>query len=143
MQSSFDSSSSAGLPRWLWTAAGAVLFVLGVIGIALPVMPTVIFWIGAVACFSRGHSALAKPILAHPRFGPPISLYLAHGVIAPAGKRAALLAMTGSAVLIVILSRSIALTAAALCGLALAALYVATRPAAAPGLVGEGYQPRG
>lgn len=143
MQSSFQSPSAASLPRWLWTAAGAVLFVLGVIGIALPVMPTVVFWIGAVACFSRGNPALARPILTHPRFGPPISLYLAHGVIAPAGKRAALLAMIGSAALIVVLSRSIALTAAALCGLALAALYVATRPAAAPGLVGEGYQSRG
>ncbi|MBX9609108.1 MAG: YbaN family protein [Gammaproteobacteria bacterium] len=143
MQSSFQSPSVANLPRWLWTTAGAVLFVLGVIGIALPVMPTVVFWIGAVACFSRGHPALARPILTHPRFGPPISLFLAHGVIAPAGKRAALLAMTGSAVLIVVLSRSIALTAAALCGLALAALYVATRPAVAPSLVGEGYQSRG
>lgn len=136
--SSVTPAPAAGLPRWLWTAAGGVLFVLGVIGIALPVMPTVIFWIGAVACFSRGHPALAKPILAHPRFGPPISLYLAHGVIAPPGKRAALLAMAGSAVLVVVLSRSIAISAAALSGMALAALYVATRPAAAPGLVGEG-----
>ena len=43
----------ARLRRWAWTAAGMLMVALGIIGAMLPVMPTTIFLILALACFSR------------------------------------------------------------------------------------------
>ena len=39
--------------RWLWFTAGWLMVALGFIGALLPVMPTTIFLMMAVACFAR------------------------------------------------------------------------------------------
>ena len=127
-----SSTSVRGLSRLLWTLAGAALFALGAVGAVLPVLPTTVFWIGAVACFARSHPATAERILAHPLFGPPLQRYRDHGVIDARGKRAALLAMAGSGAVTVMLSRSLPISVG-VCGcLALVAIYIATRPETVP-----------
>lgn len=121
-----------GLSRLLWTLAGAILFALGAVGAVTPLLPTTVFWIGAVACFARSHPLLAERILAHPRYGPPLKRYRDHGVIDARGKRAALLAMAVSGAISVLVTRSL-FVSVAVCGcLSLVALYIATRPEAAP-----------
>ncbi len=74
---------------WL-LAGGWSLFVLGVVGIFLPVMPTTVFWIGAVWCWSRSAPHLTQRILSHPRFGHPVHLFVAHGMMTRSGKRLAI-----------------------------------------------------
>ncbi len=76
--------------RWL-LASGWLLFGLGVIGLLLPVMPTTVFWIGAVWCWSRSAPHLSHRILSHPRFGQPVALFLEKGEMTRQGKRFALI----------------------------------------------------
>ncbi len=78
--------------RWL-LAGGWLLFALGLIGILLPVMPTTVFWIGAVWCWSRSAPHLTRRVLAHPRFGEPVQLFLERGEMTRQGKRFALAGM--------------------------------------------------
>jgi uncharacterized membrane protein YbaN (DUF454 family) len=58
--------------RWLWVAAGMVSMAAGIVGIALPVMPTVPFVLLAAFCFSRGCRRCEQWLLDHPKLGPPI-----------------------------------------------------------------------
>ncbi len=74
-------------------ALGWLLFALGLIGIFLPVMPTTVFWIGAVWCWSRSAPHLTRRILAHPRFGGPVRLFLERGQMSRQGKGWALSGM--------------------------------------------------
>ena len=121
---------SDGLFRHAYTVCGCLLFALGLIGAFLPLMPTTVFWIGAVMCFARGCPQLEARVLAHPRYGPPIRDFRAHGVICRAGKQAALLSMMVSmAVTLACVESVIGRTGAALV-LSTVALWIVTRPEA-------------
>jgi uncharacterized protein len=74
------------LSQKVWTAAGMISVALGVIGIALPLLPTVPFMILAAFCFARGNPVLEAKLLAHPRLGPPIRAWRERGAIGRAGK---------------------------------------------------------
>ncbi|WP_047236194.1 YbaN family protein [Chromobacterium subtsugae] len=56
--------------RWLYLAGGCLMVALGVIGAVLPVMPTTIFLILALACFSKSSPRLEARLLDHPKYGP-------------------------------------------------------------------------
>ncbi|MET0090380.1 MAG: YbaN family protein [Candidatus Thiodiazotropha sp.] len=75
-------------------ALGWLLFALGLIGIFLPVLPTTVFWIGAVWCWSRSAPHLTRRILAHPHFGEPVRLFLEQGKMSRQGKGWAFAGMT-------------------------------------------------
>lgn len=119
--------------RLFWRALGGGLFGLGLLGIALPLLPTTIFWILAVLTVRRSDPALAARILAWPTIGKTVSDYLDHGVIATRGKIAALTAMAISAGLILWRVEPELIRIIALICLAGAAAHVATRPSVAPG----------
>ena len=122
-------ATAIGAPwRLLWAGAGVLLFALGTLGIFVPLLPTVVFWLAAVACFSRSCPALAEPILNHPRDGRPIRDFREHGVICRSGKRAALATMALSAVVTAVATRSLFVSVLACAVLAMAATYIATRP---------------
>ncbi len=59
--------------RLVWTGAGAVSLVLGVIGIFLPLLPTTPFVLLAAFCFSRGSERVERWLVEHPRFGPMVA----------------------------------------------------------------------
>jgi uncharacterized membrane protein YbaN (DUF454 family) len=66
----------------LWLKAiGLLLVALGIIGIVLPVMPTTIFFILALTCFTRSSPALEYWLLNHPRYGVVLQQWQAHKVV--------------------------------------------------------------
>lgn len=130
-----DSSVKASLgaarrPRgaWLWRWIGWGLFGLGFIGLALPIMPTTIFWILAVLALRESDPKLAERILAWPKIGPAVATFLDHGAISTAGKTAALAGLgLGGAIASLSLAPAWPLW---LClgALAAVAVYILTRP---------------
>jgi len=88
----------------LYFAAGALSVLLGIAGIALPLLPTVPFFILAAWCFARSSPALERRLLASPRFGPAIRAWRTRGAISRRGKRAALLAFAFSILLSLLLA---------------------------------------
>ncbi len=82
--------------RYLWMAAGWASFGAGVVGAALPLVPTVPFMLLAAFCFARGSPRLHDWLLAHRRFGPAIRDWQEHGAISRDAKRYALVAIMAS-----------------------------------------------
>lgn len=71
---------------------------LGIIGIAVPVMPTVPFVLLAAFCFSRGSPRCERWLLEHPRLGPPVRAWRHERAVPLNVKRWAILSMAlGSA----------------------------------------------
>ena len=60
---------------------GLVLVGLGIIGMVLPVMPTTIFFILALACFTRSSPKLTAWLLNHPRYGATLRHWQEHKVV--------------------------------------------------------------
>ncbi|MCC7321357.1 MAG: YbaN family protein [Rubellimicrobium sp.] len=81
------------MARQLWLALGVVALVVGIIGIAVPLLPTTPLLLLAALSFGRSSPRLARWLLRHPRLGPPIRDWRAHGVIRPGAKRLVLLAV--------------------------------------------------
>lgn len=112
----------------IYGALGFVLFGIGALGLFLPVLPTTVFWIGAVYFFARSHPAMAARIYAWPKIGMSVEGFVEEGRICRAGKIAAVLGMSASALILVLtLSAGPALWLA-LGVIAASALYVVTRP---------------
>jgi uncharacterized membrane protein YbaN (DUF454 family) len=78
------------LLRGLYLAAGLAFLALGLVGVALPVLPTTPFLILAAACFARSSLRLERWLIEHRRFGPPLVAWRERGAIPPRAKAAAL-----------------------------------------------------
>ncbi len=79
--------------RWLWWLAAWSAFVLGLIGVALPGLPTVPFMLLAAFCAGRGSPRLRAWLLRHPQFGPFIRDWEREGAVSRRAKRMATLMM--------------------------------------------------
>jgi uncharacterized protein len=82
--------------RKLFLMGGMVSAAFGIIGIFLPIMPTVPFLILAAFCFARSNPALEARIMNHPIYGPPIRDWREKGVVSRKGKLAATAAFMAS-----------------------------------------------
>ena len=114
--------------RILWTIAGWLAFGAGVIGVFLPLLPTVPFMLLAAFCFARGSERFHDWLLAHPRFGKPIHDWRAHGSISRRGKvaaMAAILAAFGMSVLLGVKAYVLGIQAVVLTGVV---IFILTRP---------------
>ena len=77
--------------RWIWSAFGFCCVGLGVLGIALPLLPTTPFLLLAAFAFGKSSPRAHAWITTHPRFGPPLRDWQRHGAI---GRRAKSLAIS-------------------------------------------------
>ena len=84
------------MKRPLYLTGGVVSTALGVVGIFLPILPTVPFLILAAFCFARSDPALEARIMNHPVYGPPIRTWREKGAVSRRGKWAATFAFSAS-----------------------------------------------
>lgn len=114
--------------RILWVTFGFVALGLGVLGVALPLLPTVPFLLLAAFCFARSSERLHDWLVTHPRFGPPIADWNTHGAIRRPAKylaSASILAAFALSVLMGVRPMILGIQAVTLCAVA---LFIWTRP---------------
>ncbi|MFC3086893.1 YbaN family protein [Tabrizicola soli] len=85
--------------RTLWLAVGLFFLGIGLLGVALPVVPTTPFLLLAAGSFAKSSPRLHGWLLTHPLFGPPIRNWEDNGAISRPAKRLAVGTM--AAVLVV------------------------------------------
>jgi len=79
--------------RFLYAGLGLICVALAVIGIVLPLLPTVPFLLLAAFFFANSSERLHNWILAHSLFGPMIQDWNDHRAIRPGAKKAATLSI--------------------------------------------------
>lgn len=84
----------------LWRVLAIVSLALGLVGVVVPVLPTVPFVLLAAWAAGRGWPALEGWLLAHPRFGPLIRQWREHGAVTRRAKQWAVATMAASALLL-------------------------------------------
>lgn len=82
--------------RHLWNGSGWASLGLGVVGIVVPLLPTVPFVILAAYCFARGNPKAERWLVEHPTYGPHIQAWRGRGAISRKGKVAASIAFAVS-----------------------------------------------
>lgn len=114
--------------RLLWLCIGWVSVGLGVIGAALPVVPTVPFLLVAAWAFSRSSPELRERIRNHPKYGEPIRAWQERGVISVIAKIWAVVAMSAGVCLTWYLGMEPQIVAIQATICALVAIFVLSRP---------------
>lgn len=67
--------------RLVWLMLGLTSLTLGLIGVVLPLLPTVPFMLLSAFCFSKSSERLHDWLLSHSKFGPPIKDWQRSGAI--------------------------------------------------------------
>ncbi len=114
--------------RYIWGCIGLLAVTLGLIGIILPLLPTVPFLLLAAFCFSRSSERLHAWIIEHPKLGPPIQDWQNNGAINPSAKRLAtlsILAVFGLSVVLGLSAKILTIQAITLCCVL---VFIWTRP---------------
>ena len=112
----------------VWIAAGGLALTLGVVGVFLPLLPTVPFLLLSAFCFGRGSSRLHRSLLQHRVFGPPIEDWIESGAISRGAKKLAtvsILATFGVSLSLGVGGEFLIVQAVALGGVV---LFILTRP---------------
>lgn len=86
------------MKRQLYLAGGLLALGLGLVGVVLPIMPTVPFLLVAVYCFARSNPEWEQRILDHPHWGPQVRDWQERRAISRKAKTLAILAMAAGAV---------------------------------------------
>ncbi|MEM7597778.1 MAG: YbaN family protein [Pseudomonadota bacterium] len=73
----------------VWLFLGLMSMGLGILGVVLPLVPTVPFVLLAAFCFARSSERLHRWLLDHQTFGPLIDDWRRNGAIRPRAKQLA------------------------------------------------------
>ena len=90
--------------QFLWAGLGLVCVALAMVGVVLPLLPTVPFLLLAAFFFARSSSRLHNWLITHRLFGPMILDWQRSGAIRPTAKKAATLSVAAVFGLSVMLS---------------------------------------
>lgn len=90
--------------QYLWAGLGLLCVAMAVVGVVLPLLPTVPFLLLAAFFFARSSSRLHNWLVSHQLFGPLILDWQSSGAIRPVAKRAATVSITAVFGLSVLLS---------------------------------------
>jgi uncharacterized membrane protein YbaN (DUF454 family) len=112
----------------LWRAAALAAFVIGVVGIAVPVLPTVPFLILSAWAASKGWPSFEQWLLQHRFYGPHIRRWRERGIVPRTAKLWAILTMSGSAILLLLLDVPAWLQVGAPLTMAIVAVWLWRRP---------------
>lgn len=122
------------LIRLFWRALALFFVLLGLIGIALPVMPTVPFLIAALWAASKGWPRLEAWLINHPTYGPDIRAWRDHRVIKHRSKLIALIMMATGYLVLWLFVPQVPVWIKAIVGVVLLVVgcWLATRPDHSP-----------
>ncbi|MGM0429656.1 MAG: YbaN family protein [Pseudomonadota bacterium] len=122
------------LIRLLWRSLALFFVLLGLVGIALPVMPTVPFLIAALWAASKGWPRLEAWLINHPKYGPDIRAWRDHRVIKSRSKVIALIMMATGYLFLLLLVPQVPIWLKGLVGLVLVSvgIWLASRPGHSP-----------
>ncbi|MGB0960430.1 MAG: YbaN family protein [Halocynthiibacter sp.] len=82
--------------RYFWFSIGAISLCLALIGIPLPLLPTVPFLLLSAFAFARSSEQLHNWLINHPKLGPSIAHWEKSGAIGPRAKKYATLSIFAS-----------------------------------------------
>ncbi|MEZ0469075.1 YbaN family protein [Luteimonas salinilitoris] len=88
--------------RWAWWLLAYASLGLGLIGVFVPGLPTTVFVLIAAWAAARGSERLHRWLLTHPRFGPAIRDWRAHGAVSRRAKWMATAAMAACAAILLL-----------------------------------------
>ena len=114
--------------RWAWLALAYAALALGIIGIAVPGLPTTPFILLAAFAAARGSRRMHDGLLAHPVFGPMISAWEREGAISRRAKWTATIAMAACAVVMFVVASKVWLAAFGTATMAIVAVWMWSRP---------------
>lgn len=117
-----------GIRPLLWRVLAFAMLLLGMIGVVVPVLPTVPFLVVAAWAAGRGWPALEARLLAHPWYGEPIRQWRERGAVPRKAKWAAILMMIASAALLLLSATPAWLKWGAPVAMAAVALWLWRRP---------------
>ena len=112
-----------------WRTIAVVFMALGLMGVVLPVMPHVPFFLVALWAAGKGWPALERWLLNHPQFGPQLRNWKDHRAISLPVKCISTLTMTSSAVgMQLVGDLPLWLRIGVPCIMLMVAIYIWTRP---------------
>lgn len=111
------------MPRLAWVCFGLAFLSIGIVGVAVPLVPTTPFVLLAAACFARGSNRLHAWLNGHPVFGPPLCQWKRNG-----SKRAAMITMAAVPLVTLLLGVPLYLAGLQCAVLAFPAAFVCSRP---------------
>ncbi len=118
------------LARWLWRALALASLVLAVLGVVLPILPTVPFLLLAAWAAGKGWPALEAWLLNHAHFGPGIRRWRESGAVPRRAKWLATGMMTLSATLLALMPAPLPVKIAVPAVMAAVAIWLWRRPEA-------------
>ena len=81
--------------RIAFIVVGHLCLALGITGVILPVLPGVVFLIGAAACYARGSMRFYNWLLGHRWLGPPVRDWEEHRAMTVRAKVVAIAMLVG------------------------------------------------